>query len=318
MALLANNTAPPSPGGGYDVAAAAEKFLAMQGGAAGANAPTVPLWLARPATPITKKRTASTTKKTYGRLEGNDGTTVATPGDSRWTDPDFFTNPMANNRTLTKSAAEMYWFDMEDDERQAFADRAMRAGLWEPKDGAKGLISAWSQAVDMASSYNEANADSKDKWLSPWEALDKLYAAGVAAAGGRLDAIDSGPFKGWRSNTSKLVRNFSEDEIQATATQILQQELGRDPSKEELKAFTIAANRQASLQPQVVTERSRDIAWDESGRPIDSESERTVAGEAYDPSMDMLDQVRGSDEQKAVKAATDYYNATMQALNAIA
>lgn len=322
MAFLSNTgpTPAPTPGGsGYDVAAAAEKFLAIQGGATGVNTPTVPLWLARPATPTLKPaRKAAKTVKTYGRLEGNEGNASMTPGD-RWVDPNAFSNPMESThaRTLTEDAAAMYWFDMSDEERRAFAEKAVKAGLWEPKDGADNLLAAWTRAVDMASTYNKANANDKEKWLSPWEALDKLYAAGVAGAGGVLDGID-GPFKGWRSNTSKLVRTFSEDEIQATATQILQQELGRDPSKEELKAFTIAANRQASLQPQIVTERSRDTAWDEQGRPIDSETERTVEGEAYDPSMDMLDQVRGSEEQKAVKMATDYFNATMQALGAIA
>lgn len=324
MAYLSESGPSPAPSpttSGYNIAEVAAKYAAMSGGATGADAPVVPLWLARPATPvIAPARRAARTTKTYGRLEGNEGNTSLTPGE-KWSNPNFFTDPSSHTQTLSKSGAEVYWFDMSDEERRAFAEKAIKAGLWEPKDGAKGLISAWAQAVDMAASYNSANPDAKDKWLSPWEALDKLYAAGVAAAGGDMDAFGDGsaqPYTGWRTSKFKSVKKFTDDEIQATATQILQQELGRDPTKAELKAFTIAANQNAAANPQTVTERSRDIAWDESGRPIDSETERTVDGEQYDPTADILGSVRGSEEQKNVKMATDYFSAAMQALGAIA
>lgn len=276
-------------------------LLAGAGGGAGQPASAiVPLWLTR------ASNSAPPAKTRPGRSGEIDYEIASARSDFRAT-------------PTTQDAAEQYWMDMPDEERRAFTQKAIKAGMWEPKDGPGGLFRAWAQAVGFAASYNGAHPGEKDKWLSPWEAVDKLYAAGYAGSNGAIDGIGKGnkPFTGWRTNKYNQVSTFTDQQIKQTAEKVLQQELGRDPTKAEVAAYTIAANKAAAENPQMVTERTRDTAWDEAGRPIDSETQRVTQGDSFDPSQTIQDMARGTQEHKNVKAATDYFSAAMQALGSI-
>lgn len=289
---------PPAPTTGISDAQILALFEGAQGTKdGGADSPIVPLWVSRPVQPMAN----GFYPKRYGP-----------GGPSSDTSPlSYVDEAFSKARYASKGAAEMAWLDMEDKDRRAFADRALAAGMWNPKDGAQGLIRAWSQAVDMASTYNASN--DKAKWVSPWEAVDKLYAAYTAASGGTvMSPLDTG----WRTDKTKTVQNFTEDSIRKTAEQILRQELGRGPTDAEVKAYTIAANQAAAANPQIVTTRTRNTAFDAQGNPISQETQRSVSGDPFDPSLTIEQQARGTEEAKAY-AAQNYYNAAMQALGAI-
>lgn len=272
-----------------------EQIQAMLAGTQSGTAPqqVVPLWVTRP------RSAPSLTGR--GRQEfGSTSEALAIMDDieePQYFDPDF---------------AASAWIDLSDADKQEFAKRVQAAGAWEPTDGASRLVALWTDMVGKAAAYNSARPGSKDKWLSPFEAVEKLYPASVAGSDGAING-----FTGWRTQRNKQFQSFTEDELEQTAEEILQRALGRNPTDDELKAYTIAANQEAKKRPQVVTTKTRDTAFDAEGRPIDSETVQSVDGEAYDPSSTIQDLVEGTQEYEDVQAATTYFPAVIQALNAV-
>src|SRR5574337_1131000 len=109
---------------------------------------------------------------------------------------------MANRRTsstepalptdmpTTKTGAEAYWLDMPDVNKQAFAQAAMSADMWKPTDGAYGLAQAWKSAVDLAAQYNsQFSSDKEGRWLSPYEAIQKLAPAVAASKNAKFNGF---------------------------------------------------------------------------------------------------------------------------------
>lgn len=272
----------------------------------GGQAPTnvVPLWIKRASRSGVLLPAGPSARKPGDRrpfLEGNDAAPIRRTGTN--------VNPLLQKpeSIQTQDYAESYWIDMTDEEREAFVDKARKAGAWEPSDGNGAMVRVWADAVAKAASYNSSRP--QDQWLSPWEVMDRLYAASVA----EQDGVISG-YTGWREQTDKVVTNFSEAQIAQAARDILQRELGRDPSDEEIRAYTIAANRAAKENPQTVVTRTRDTEFDAEGRPINTETQREVQGNEVDPSQLIDDAISGTDEWNEVKAATLYMPALMNAL----
>lgn len=291
VVLAQNQPTPPSPIDLSDPNALFAALAAANSGAVSQDPAIVPLWVNRPA----GNRT-STGISGRGFLERNDANPVLYEAPAMY----------------TKGFAETQWTNLSDADKQEFADRAQKAGLWEPSDGAYGLFRAWAQAVGLAASYNEARVNDKDSWISPFEALQKLTANAIAGAAGTVNG-----FTGWRSQRNKQILKFNEQQVEETATAILQKELGRDPTDAELKAYTIAVNREAAKNPHIVTTRTRDTAFDAEGRPTNTETEQTVEGAPFDPSQMIEDMATGTEENEAFKAAAVYLPALVSALGSV-
>lgn len=294
---------------------------AAQQGQAGAASPAdmalVPLWITRSTNTFMGGVTPAVMPKTRARDDAMHGTagdrrSMLRPGEGVGDGQSPTTIPGQGPKT--KAFAESYWMEMSDQERQAFADRAKKAGMWDPaKDNDADLVRVWAQAVDMAWTYNGSRQDDQAKWLSPFEVLDKLYGPNAAANGKTVNGFD----RSWHNSTNTTTKMFSQSELEGTAKSVLQAELHRDPTDSELKAYLIAVNKASAENPQVTTSRQRATAFDANGNPTDVETNTSVSG-GFDPSQTIQDQVKKTDEWANVQAAVDYFPAVMQALGAIA
>lgn len=264
----------------------------------GADSPIVPLWMARPVQPMANGA--------YPKRYGPDGPQSDTSPIS------YVDEAYSRQQYSTKSAAEMAWLDMGDKERKAFADKALAAGMWNPKNPTS-LGEAWARAVGMAADYNTAQGEDKTKWVSPWEVVDKMYAAYVAATGGTMQSpLDTG----WKTETTKNVKQFSEADLQRTAEQVLQQELGRNPTAAEMKAYTIAVNQASAANPQIVNSQYRNTQFDAQGNPIARETQNVSSSEMFDPTLTIEQQARATQEAQNYRAQ-GFYDAAMKALGAV-
>lgn len=194
----------------------------------------------------------------------------------------------------TGDQAEASFLDMPDSDRAEFVDKAKKVGLLGKSPSAADVASAWAKAVGVAKQYNSQN--DRSKWVSPWEALQKLGLSEAAAGGGAYD--------GFQTNTT--VRQYSSSDLATTAEQIMRRELGRAPTSAELKAYTIAVNQASAQNPQTVTTYT-----DPSGNT----SNTTQGG--IDPNQVMIDKVRADPQRAAYQAAAVYFPDVMRALGAV-
>lgn len=282
MAFQADPVVPapaPTPGaGGGANQQIIQDFQAALGASGGGSSsqtdpPNVPLWMVRPSAAGRAVQAARLTGSTAG--------------------------PIPTDGPHTKSYAEQYWLDMSDGDKKAFADAAMGADMWKPNDGAFALSQAWYHAVDVAQQYNTAHPNQKD-WISPFEAVKKLAPAMAASKNAKYNGF---------SETTR-VHQFRESDLYSQAKSILQNELGRDPTKQELHAFTIAVNEAAKRNPEVVTSQQQN--------PDGSGTNQVVTyGGQFDPTQTIDEMVKKTDEYAKVQAAVDYFPAVMQALGAV-
>lgn len=303
-------TVPPTQPGSASLADQLPTIIAQiqasKMGTTSADAPIVPLWKVRPATP----RPGSTAAAERAMEDVGHGAAGSTAlADRRLSETGTY-SPTVDAKT--QSYAEAYWLDMSPEDRKAFADSARKAGLWKPTSGAEGLANAWSKSVASAAQYNSSHG--KDEWISPFEAVTKLAIPSLAG--------EQGSYNGFTTRTLTSVHQYTMDELFGQARQILQQELGRDPSQKELKAFTLAVNKASAANPVTTVEQSQDTGIDPvTGQPTGQNVQRVSTGggsqSAFDPSQTITDMVQGSQEHADYQAAAVYFPAVMQALGAV-
>lgn len=263
---------------------------ANQAGSSTTDQPIVPLWLKRPEKPFDSKAALQSTTfapKPPARTGGPNPIWLIgqqTPGQP---EPSYY----------TRDAAEAYWLDMNDEEHTAFADAAQKAGFWKPSQGMDALVSAWGHAVSLAAQYN-ANKTDKNAWLSPFEAIDKLAVKAMADGDQSHDGF----------STQTTIKQYSQGELMGQARQILQAELGRNPTGSEMKAYTAAVNAAARANPSIVTGQANTSA-------DGSTNQTQVVGAQYDPGATITGMVENTAEHDQYQAATTYYQALLGALD---
>ena len=203
---------------------------------------------------------------------------------------------------FTADAAENAFLDMTVEEKKQFVAAASRVGLVGKTPSGSEVASAWAKAVGLARQYNTGK--SKDKWLSPWEAMDKLALYDAAGNGAGYDGFT-------RTQTQRSVRNYTQSELSLTAEQILRKELGRGPTKAELTAYTIAVNNASKSSPEVSTQT---VTQDGSGNTSSS----TVNSGGIDPAQVITDSARTNPERAKYQAAAVYLPTLLNALGAVA
>ena len=276
----------------------AQAMSAKQQQGGGADSPIVPLWRVRPASTSGGAGSSAAADRTYSQTrrspfqigEGPGVGTVLAPSATSTPAPQFYTT----------NYAEAYWLDMSEEDRKAFMESAQREGFWKPSQGADGLVSAWGKAVSLAAQYNQ-NHD-KGKWISPFEAIEKMSIADMAGQNLAHDQF----------STETTYRKFTANELMGNAKAILQQELGRNPTASEMKAFTAAVNQASMDNPQTVTRQTTQNADGTTSSAVTS-----VEGGNFDPNAVILDEVDDSQEFKDFQAASVYYPALLQALDSV-
>lgn len=252
----------------------------------------VPLWRARPDLKPTRVFTPQSRAKAAEFAALGQGTDNLTGKRA----PDWGAH-MVDQDTAASS-----FLDMDPDEMNDFRQKATAIGLVDPDATTAQLFAAWQNMVSTAADYN-ATKKNPGKYISPWEAVDKLAMERAAQGNKGYDAL-SHP----QSTTSSQVQTFTPDQVAATAAQVLQQELGRDPTDAELRAYTAAVNHAAKANPVVST-----TTYDYTDEANPSQSTEQHGG--VDAGQVILDQVRDTPEENLYQSATVYYQSALNALN---
>ncbi len=195
----------------------------------------------------------------------------------------------------TANTATSKFMDLSASEVGAFKDLAVKAGLASKTSTSYELYGLWTQAVSMAQSYNATQRD-PFQYLSPYQVLGRL--ASSQAAMGNASA-------GMSTTTTTQRQSFTEPELSGTITNILQKELGRDPTNAELSRYTKVVQAAYDASP-VVNTRTRYA----TGDYMDVQSGGTDTQQA------VTDAVKKSPEWGTYQGATTYFNTAMQALAA--
>ena len=288
--MSAQPTTPgPQP---IDVAAIIAQSQAQAGGGS-KDRPLVPLWMTRPASAKARARSSSAAADHWitGPASGAGSANAA----EHYTPSPLLKPPSP----VTSSVAESHWADMTDEERMQFADQAEKAGMWKKSQGGFALFTTWSKAVELAATYNQNK--SEDKWVSPFEAITKLSISALAN--------DNQAHDGFSTQTS--VQQFNEMQLRGSARQVLQSELGRNPTDSEMRAYVAAVNEAARKNPQTVMQQQTD-------NPDGSTSTSQVQSGGIDAQAIIQDMVKNTAEHDQYQGATTYFNAAMDALHAIA
>lgn len=213
---------------------------------------------------------------------------------------------------LTADAAASSFLDMDQADRDNFQKLAIEAGLI--KVGQDGFVTqdevfgAWQQATKYAGGFNSER--DKDKWISPWEAAQRLALSNEASGGkGKFD-----PFAP-RTSTATTHRNFSEGQDAEGVTRNLENlfasEMGRAPTQEERAIYQRLVQKAYDANPERTTSVTQTDAQG------NSTTNATQSG-GIDMTATLLDKVRSDPEQQAFQAGSTFFSAAMQALGAIA
>lgn len=270
-----------------------------QGATAVEDMPLIPLWQVRPPSTSGNAGSSAAADHSTAPISGT-GAGSAALADRYITDQPARAGDA--DGSVTMSAAEGHWMDMTAEERMAFAAAAEKAGVWKKSLGADALFQAWGKAVGWAAKYNGLHKDNKRMWLSPFEAVTNMQIAGMAD-----DDLDHDGF-----STESTVQQFTTHDLRMQAKQILQSELGRNPTDSEMKAYTAAVNAAARLNPRTTT--TQQVINPDGSRSSDSVvtggmDEAAVAGTIQDMAGD-------TQEAADYKTAAMYLPALQQAIGA--
>lgn len=277
----------PDPGSApiFDLGAMIAQQRAGQQSTA-TDQPFVPLWKTKPAT----------TPTAVGRLHKLDAM------DKALGEPVSAPNAPNAQDYHTADYADSAFLDMTPADQNEFKTKAIRAGMIKEDATPAQIIQAWQNAVSQAEKYNKSRPADKDKWISPFEAIDKLGISQAAATGSVYDGFS-------RTVSSK---QYNESEVKGNAIQAFQHEVGRDPTDAEVRAITQVINQQSTLHPTITTSQQ----YPASGNNAPFTATTSTGG--IDPNQILLDQVRSSQEHANFDAAAVYYPAVLQALGALA
>src|SRR5690242_3404393 len=244
--------------------------------------------------PLSAKRTAGSSAAADHAISGMNSGAGSANAAEHYTPPSLDAPPSP----VTSSVAETHWADMTEEERMQFADQAEKAGMWKKSQGGFALFTTWSKAVDLAAAYNQNKTE--DKWVSPFEAITKLSISALAN--------DNQSHDGFSTQTS--IQQFNEMQLRSSAKQVLQSELGRNPTDSEMRAYTAAVNEAARKNPQTMQQQQTD-------NPDGSTSTASVQSGGIDAQAIIQDMVKNTAEHDQYQGATTYFNAAMDALKAV-
>ena len=299
----AGRVAAPTGGGAMpaELSAMLSQAFASQGQLTSAKQEVfVPLWRVRPES-----------QKNINRGQFGDG--MSSDGGGKFTQGGRFTvgGPSPTDLSITADVAMSAFLDMDPQERNEFKDKALKSGLL--RMGEDGYVSdaevfsAWQKATGAAADYNATKG--KDKWISPWEAVDRLGISGAAGKNGGYD-----PFKP-RTTTQTTKRDFTSGSglgnIMGTMREIFRSEMGREPTEDEVKVYAAITQKAYDANPEVQKSTS-------TTGPDGNTSVVQSASGGIDVGETLLDQVRNDPERDAFQAGSTYFEAAMQALGAIA
>lgn len=206
-------------------------------------------------------------------------------------------------QTITRALNQPYLWDEEE------LDEAMKkmqdAGL--DVRSFDDVTSVWESLVERAAkTYTFSKGERK---VTPWDVLDLVKREDEVANGDEGD-----PESFTHVSTNKSVQDISEGEAWSVLQSNLSRMLGRDPSDQEVRDFTVRMNNLAARNPAI----SKTISTYKDGRLTNSKTiEKDSGFTADDMVMDSYQDAQADPEYGAFQAASVYYNAAVGALGAI-
>lgn len=291
--------------GKLDIGALITQSLAAApaaGSATAADLPFIPLWKVRP----------KTQHLTVNPGQFGDGEDLRSAGGGMITGGrhNLTVDPSKTETMHTADQAASAFLDLSAADRAEFQKKAIESGLVNPgQDGVSPaqLFEAWQRATNYAATYNK-DRDS-GKWISPWEATDRMGVLGVAGSGGAYD-----PFKP-HSQTSTTRRDFTKggdsEAVTRSLETIFNEEMGRAPTKAERTTYQRLVQKAYDANPETTTTNSQT---DASGNTT---SNSTQSG-GVDMTATLLDNIRDTPESDAYQAGSTFFEAAMRSLGAIA
>ena len=202
---------------------------------------------------------------------------------------------------MTLSEAQMQWYKWTQAERLAWTKRAYALGyLQSPTDVQNGM-QIYMQALDQSVRYFGVK-----KNVSPWDVLD-LNAGSNADTLKKRGMINK---DGSITQTNSQINLSDKASVEALATQVLQQALGRDPTQSEINTYYNTIRGQEQAHPTVTKTTTNQATG--------SSTSTTTGGFGADDASEMLkQQIQNDPEYAKYQAGTTYYAAALQALGAI-
>lgn len=216
------------------------------------------------------------------------------------TDPETVAASQA--QTITRALNQPYLWDEEelDDAMKKMQDAGLDVRSFDD------VTSVWESLVERAAkTYTFSKGERK---VTPWDVLDLVKREDESANGGE------DPENFTHVSTNKSVQDISEGEAWSVLQSNLSRMLGRDPSDQEVRDFSVRMNNLAARNPAI----SKTISTYKNGRLTNSKTVEKDSGfTADDMVMNSYEDAQADPEYGAFQAASTYFNSAMGALGAI-
>lgn len=201
---------------------------------------------------------------------------------------------------MTLSEAQMQWYHWSQDDRLAWAKKAYALGYLASPLDVSGAQKLYMSALDESVRYFGAG-----KSISPWDVLDLNAGSNADALKKRGQVNPDGSV----TRTNSSIDLSDKLSVQALATQVLHQALGRDPTDSEINTYYNTIRSEEKSHPtvqKVTTSAAGDVTQTSSG------------GFGQDDAQQLLqNQVQNDPEFGKYQSGTTYFQAAMSALGAI-
>jgi hypothetical protein len=208
--------------------------------------------------------------------------------------------------------ASASWYDMDDEERKAFADYLIKIGAIDPEDAWNydALQELWEKGIELSSGYTARGKDvTPEQALATWVGWDGSGESAAARARAAAAAEDE-PFTGSRTARSTSINLSDPASAKALANYVVSKALGREALPEELAAYRDALNDYERENPSVTT----TTATYKEGIETDQKSTTRGGATAAGSEQILTDIAREEEDYAEYQAAGPIWNAFLSAL----
>lgn len=208
--------------------------------------------------------------------------------------------------------ASASWYDMDAEEREAFADYLVKIGAIDPedRDDYDTLQAMWEKGIEISSGYTARGKDvTPEEALATWVGWDGSGQSAAARARAAA-AAEQEPFTGSRTSRSTSINLSDPASAKALANYVLSKALGREALPEELDAYRDALNSYETENPSVTT----TTATYEEGIQTAQKSTTKGGASASGAEQVLTDLSREEEDYAEYQAAGPIWNAFVASL----
>lgn len=206
---------------------------------------------------------------------------------------------------MTQSQAQMLWYDWTQAQRLQWAKYAFAKGFIDSPTNLAAAQDKWNYAINESVNFFNSH---RQQQISPWAVLDMHTGENADVLKKRALVGKDGTI----THTNSSINLMDKGHVEALATQVLQQALGRGPTQAEMNTYYATIRGEQQSHPQVTTSRTDAATGEQVGTAT------TSGGFDETDAAEMLKQrIQNDPEYAKYQAGTTYFQAAMQALGAI-